>query len=356
MIFLGIETSCDETSVALVDDQRRVLAQQTRSQLDEHLRFGGVVPEIAARAHLLYLPRMVEAVMREAGMGWDRINGIAATIGPGLMGGLLVGAIYGRSLALARGIPFHPVNHLEGHALTARLTDDIEFPYLLLLVSGGHTALINVRGVGDYQMLGETRDDAAGECFDKCAKLLGLGWPGGPALEKLAAQSTGQFKFDLPHPMKHHASADFSFSGLKTAVRQIVRGNDFKDEMRADLAAAVQTTIAKTIAERTERALKIVDKDFIEMVGTGNASSEQKKRSRYFSALVAAGGVAANGELRSRLMRLVQLHKTMQFIAPPIALCTDNAAMIAWAAIERARANIAYPANAAPRPRWPLAA
>lgn len=335
MLMLGIETSCDETSVALVDDQRRILAQQTRSQLDEHLRFGGVVPEIAARAHLLYLPRMVAAVMAEAGVTWDQVNGIAATIGPGLMGGLLVGAIYGRSLALARGILFHPVNHLEGHALTARLTDDVQFPYLLLLVSGGHTALINVRGVGDYQMLGETRDDAAGECFDKCAKLLGLGWPGGPALEKLAAQSTGQFKFDLPHPMKHHASADFSFSGLKTAVRQIVRDDDFNDVMRADLAAAVQSAIAETLADRTAQGFKL---------------SDQKP-----TALVVAGGVAANQTIRSKLTTLAA-KQGVQFIAPPIALCTDNAAMIVWAAIERARANIAYPANAAPRPRWPLAA
>ncbi|HRJ12586.1 MAG TPA: tRNA (adenosine(37)-N6)-threonylcarbamoyltransferase complex transferase subunit TsaD, partial [Alphaproteobacteria bacterium] len=192
MLMLGIETSCDETSVALVDDARRILAQITRSQLDEHISFGGVVPEIAARAHLQYLPRMVAEVMAQTKTDWTDVTGIAATVGPGLIGGLLVGATYGRSLALARGIPFHPVNHLEGHALTARLTDDVQFPYLLLLVSGGHTALLDVRGVGDYEMLGETRDDAAGECFDKCAKLLGLGWPGGPALEKLAATATGK--------------------------------------------------------------------------------------------------------------------------------------------------------------------
>ncbi|HCM84335.1 MAG TPA: tRNA (adenosine(37)-N6)-threonylcarbamoyltransferase complex transferase subunit TsaD, partial [Rhodospirillaceae bacterium] len=286
MLMLGIETSCDETSVALVDDARRILAQITRSQLDEHISFGGVVPEIAARAHLQYLPRMVAEVMAQTKTDWTDVTGIAATVGPGLIGGLLVGATYGRSLALARGIPFHPVNHLEGHALTARLTDDVQFPYLLLLVSGGHTALLDVRGVGDYEMLGETRDDAAGECFDKCAKLLGLGWPGGPALEKLAATATGKFKFELPRPMLGHASADFSFSGLKTAVRQIARSENFTDAMRADLAAAVQTAIADTLADRTAQAIKI---------------SGPK-----LTALVVAGGVAANQAIRQRLLQLAQ--------------------------------------------------
>lgn len=333
MLVLGIETSCDETSVALVDGARRIHAQITRSQLDEHIRFGGVVPEIAARAHLQYLPRMVAEVMAEAKADWKDINGIAATIGPGLMGGLLVGAVYGRSLGLARGLQFYPVNHLEGHALTARLTDDAQFPYLLLLVSGGHTALLNVRGVGDYETLGETRDDAAGECFDKCAKLLGLGWPGGPALEKLATQATGKYQFELPRPMLGHASADFSFSGLKTAVRQIARSEKFTDDQRADLAAAVQNTIAATLSDRVKQ---------------GFALAGEK-----FTALVVAGGVAANQVIRHQLQQLAA-KAGAAFIAPPIALCTDNAAMIAWAAIERARAGIAYPQDSAPRPRWPL--
>ena len=335
MLVLGIETSCDETSVALVDSAARIHAQITRTQLAEHQKFGGVVPEIAARAHLQYLPAMLAECMAEAGADWKNISGIAATIGPGLMGGLLVGATYGRALATAKNIPFYPVNHLEGHALTARLSGGAEFPYLLLLVSGGHTAIFSVRGVGDYARLGETRDDAAGECFDKCAKLLGLGWPGGPALEQLAARAPGKFKFDLPRPMLGSASADFSFSGLKTAVRQIVRGISFTDEMRADLAAAAQIAIAETLADRTAAAFKI---------------SGQK-----FTALVVAGGVAANQTIRTALMAVAAQQNTT-WIAPPLALCTDNAAMIAWAAIERARANIAYPEGERARPRWPLAA
>jgi len=333
MLILGIETSCDETSVALVDDRREIRAQITRSQLDEHVRFGGVVPEIAARAHLEYLPRMTAQVMADAGVVWAEIDGIAATVGPGLMGGLLVGATYGRALATARGLPFYPVNHLEGHALTARLTDDAQFPYLLLLVSGGHTALIAVRGVGEYETLGETRDDAAGECFDKCAKLLGLGWPGGPALEKLAAGARGEFRFDLPHPMIGAAHADFSFSGLKTAVRQVVRREGFADAQRADLARAAQNAIAVTLADRTRRAFQL--------------------SAQTFTALVVAGGVAANQTVRAALQKLADEMK-VAFIAPPIALCTDNAAMIAWTAIERVRAGVAYPADTKPRPRWPL--
>jgi N6-L-threonylcarbamoyladenine synthase len=333
MLILGIETSCDETSVALVDDERKIHAEITRSQLDEHLRFGGVVPEIAARAHLQYLPRMVADVLAQANMDFKLLDGIAATIGPGLMGGLLVGGVYGRALAVARGVPFYPVNHLEGHALTARLTDDAKFPYLLLLVSGGHTALLHVRGVGEYEMLGDTRDDAAGECFDKCAKLLGLGWPGGPALEKLAALAAGEFKFDLPRPMYGASHADFSFSGLKTAVRQIARKENFIVEMGADLAAAAQTAIAETLVDRVQQAMKI---------------SKAK-----CTALVVAGGVAANKTIRAKL-QIIAAQQNMDFIAPPVALCTDNAAMIAWAAIERQRTGMAYPADEKPRPRWPL--
>jgi len=340
MLILGIETSCDETSVALVDDARtescrtlHIRAQITRSQLDEHQIFGGVVPEIAARAHLQYLPRMTAQIMVDAGTAWDDITGIAATIGPGLIGGLLVGATYGRALALARGVPFYPVNHLEGHALTARLTDDAQFPYLLLLVSGGHTALIAVHNVGQYEMLGETRDDAAGECFDKCAKLLGLSWPGGPALEKLAQTARGEFKFDLPLPMHGQLHADFSFSGLKTAVRQIIRAEKFSNAQKPDLAAATQNAITRVLADRTRQAFKV---------------SKEK-----FTALVVAGGVAANQTVRVALTQVAQENR-LDFIAPPLALCTDNAAMIAWAAIERERAGISYPAETRPLPRWPL--
>jgi len=335
MLLLGIETSCDETSVALVDGERQIRAQLTRSQLTEHVRFGGVVPEIAARAHLQYLPRMVAECLREAKADWTYINGIAATVGPGLMGGLLVGAVYGRGLAFARSLPFYPINHLEGHALTARLTDDAKFPYLLLLISGGHTAAISVRGVGDYHTLGETRDDAAGECFDKCAKLLGLGWPGGPALEQLAAAAPGKYRFDLPHPMRGARHADFSFSGLKTAVRQIVRAPDFTDDQKLDLAAAAQTAIAETLSDRVSQAFKLSPK--------------------IFTALVVAGGVAANQTVRAALMKTAE-QNCVGFITPPLALCTDNAAMIAWAAMERVHANLILPPDLHSRPRWPLSA
>ncbi len=330
---MGIETSCDETSVALVDDARHIRAVLTRTQLTEHQKFGGVVPEIAARAHLEYLPRMLAEAMAEANASWNDISGIAATVGPGLMGGLLVAATYGRALATARGLPFYPTNHLEGHALTARLTNDATFPYLLLLVSGGHTALFAVRGVGDYHILGETRDDAAGECFDKCAKLLGLGWPGGPALEKLATSATGKYHFTLPHPMKGQHHADFSFSGLKTAVRQIVRAETFTDDMRADLAHATQQAIAETLADRVATAFHMTHEKF--------------------TALIVAGGVAANQTVRTALTSVANQNH-VEWIAPPIAFCTDNAAMIAWAAIERARAGISYPADTRARPRWPL--
>ncbi|GAB4198484.1 MAG: tRNA (adenosine(37)-N6)-threonylcarbamoyltransferase complex transferase subunit TsaD [Thalassobaculales bacterium] len=327
MVVLGIETSCDETAVALVDDRRRVLSQALRSQLAEHAPFGGVVPEVAARAHIDHLPALVEKAMADAGLGWPAVDAIAATAGPGLIGGVMVGCTLGKALALARGIPFVAVNHLEGHALTVRLTDAVGFPYLLLLVSGGHCQLLRVEGLGRYRRLGTTIDDAVGECFDKAAKLIGLPQPGGPAIERAAAAGDPA-AVPLPRPMLGREGCDFSFSGLKTAVRLAAE----KGARPEDLAASLQAAIADVIAERTGRAL------------AGSAG---------MTALVAAGGVAANRAIRARLAALAEAHG-LPFVAPPAALCTDNAAMIAWAGLERLQAGLVSPLDFAPRPRWPL--
>ncbi len=333
MIILGIETSCDETSVALLNDKRKILAQHTFSQTAAHQIYGGVVPEVAARLHLQHLPDFTRDILKTANLQLADIDAIAATIGPGLMGGLLVGATYGRAMALAAGKQFIPVNHLEAHALTARLTHKVAFPYLLLLVSGGHTALIWVAGVGDYKQLGTTRDDAAGEAFDKTAKLMGLPWPGGPALETLAKQAANPKRFTLPRPMLGAAHCDFSFSGLKTAVRHAVITQNLQANDFPDLAAATQSAIADTLADRVSAALKMLN--------------------RPISTLVVAGGVAANQTVRTTLQGVAD-RTGAAFVAPPIALCTDNAAMIAWCALERLQAGCAMPANLPARPRWPL--
>ena len=336
MLVLGIESSCDETAVAIVRDDRKVLASLVSSQISEHAPYGGVVPEIAARAHLRQLEPMIDAALRQTGLGLSAMDAVAATAGPGLIGGLMVGVMYAKAMAAARSVPFLAINHLEGHALTARLTDDVAFPYLLLLVSGGHTQLLLVCGVGDYRRLGTTIDDAAGEAFDKSAKLLGLGFPGGPALETLARGGHAA-RFSLPRPMKGRAGCDFSFSGLKTAVRQAAQGLRSDDvAARADLAAAVQTAIADCLADRTRNAVRMA-----------RASHAGLAR------LVVAGGVAANGAVREALARLCA-EEQLNFVAPPLALCTDNAAMIAWAGIERRRLGLESPLDFAPRPRWPL--
>jgi len=337
MIVLGIETSCDETAAALVDGERRVLANVVLSQLDEHRPYGGVVPEVAARAHLQHLDRLVRQALDEAGVGLDRVDGIAATGGPGLIGGVIVGVMTAKAMAAVRGLPFMAVNHLEGHALTARLTDGVEFPYLLLLVSGGHCQLLVVEGVGHYRRLGTTIDDAVGEAFDKSAKLLGLGYPGGPLMEKAAARATDPGRFDLPVPMKGRPGCDFSFSGLKTAVRRHAEQlGTPSDADVADLAAAFHAAVADSLEDRCARAIKA----FREMHPQGRT-------------LVVAGGVAANGYLRARLSALAE-KRGLSFVAPPMALCTDNAAMIAWAGLERLRLGLTDGMDFAPRPRWPL--
>ncbi|MGH7122781.1 MAG: tRNA (adenosine(37)-N6)-threonylcarbamoyltransferase complex transferase subunit TsaD [Stellaceae bacterium] len=340
MQILGIETSCDETAVAIVGDQTpRIRANLVLSQLAEHQRFGGIVPEVAARAHLAHLDRLVGRALAEAGVGWDGLDGIAATGGPGLIGGVMVGVMLAKSVALARSLPFLAVNHLEGHALTARLTDDVPFPFLLLLVSGGHCQLLIVEGVGRYLRLGTTVDDAAGECFDKGAKLLGLGFPGGPAIER-AATKGDPARFPLPRPLKGRPGCNFSFSGLKTALREIVvakgGASALSEHEVADLSASLQAAISESLVERASHAIRM----FQQQHPAG-------------SHLVVAGGVAANRTLRDALAGLATRHG-LAFVAPPAALCTDNGAMIAWAGLERLKAGLVDSLDFAPRPRWPL--
>ena len=335
MIVLGIETSCDETAVGIVTGDRRILANRIASQLAAHQPYGGVVPEIAARAHLQHLDRLVRDALTESGLELAQIDGIAATCGPGLIGGVMVGAMFGKAVAAARKLPFIAVNHLEAHALTARLTHDVAFPFLLLLISGGHCQLLLARGVGAFDLLGETVDDAVGECFDKTAKLLGLSYPGGPEIEILA-RSGDASRLKLPLPLLDQDNCDFSFSGLKTAVRQLVeRAPPVDDHFRADLAASLQRTIAAILAAKTARALRI--------------TQHQKP-----TALVVAGGVAANLALRAALIATATDYG-LSLIAPPVTLCTDNGVMIAWAGLEHLRLGMTDGLDVAARPRWPLA-
>ncbi len=335
-LILGLETSCDETAAALVADDRRILAQALLSQTREHAPFGGIVPEIAARSHLAHLDRLVADTFAKAGRGWGDIDAIAATTGPGLIGGVIVGATFGKAAALARGVPFVGINHLEGHALSARLVGDVPFPYLLLLVSGGHCQLLGVTGVGRYKLLGTTLDDAVGEAFDKVAKLLDLDYPGGPAIEKLAHLGNPK-RFALPRPLMGRAGCDFSFAGLKTAVRLLVeKHRPLDDSARADIAACFQAAVADTLADRTANAAR----EFC-------AAFPQARH------LVVAGGVAANKTLGLRLAKTAAKFG-LELVAPPPALCTDNAAMIAWAGLERFRLGLASPLDMACRPRWPL--
>jgi len=339
MLVLGIESSCDETAAALVASDRRILADIIRAQLAEHRPFGGIVPEIAARSHLEHLDGLIKTAMEKAGIGFADLDAVAATGGPGLIGGVIVGVMMGKAIALAHKKPFIAVNHLEGHALTARLTDDVAFPYLLLLVSGGHCQLLLVKGVGKYQRLGATIDDAAGEAFDKAAKLLDLGFPGGPAIAK-AALAAPKPVVDLPRPMLGRPDCNFSFSGLKTALRQRVEALTGKGQldaaMRANLAAGFEAAIVDCLIDRTKNAIGLAR---IEAPG--------------FNSLVVAGGVGANLRLRRALGELAA-GQGLALVAPPPALCTDNAAMIAWAGIEHLRRGETSPLDFAPRPRWPL--
>ena len=337
ILILGIESSCDETAAALVRGDRHILADVVLSQLDEHRPYGGVVPEIAARSHLEHVDKLVAEAMRRAEISFSDLDAIAATGGPGLIGGVLVGVATAKAIALATNKPFLAVNHLEGHALTARLTHCLDFPYLLLLASGGHCQLLAVLGVGDYRRLGSTMDDAAGEAFDKVAKMIGLGYPGGPLVERAAANGDPT-RFALPRPMKGRPGCDFSFSGLKTAVRLQVEAlpQPLTDQDKSDLAASFQAALSDSIADRTRRAIALFRQSWPQ--GT---------------TMVVAGGVAANRALRDMLIK-VTAEAGFTFLAPPLNLCTDNAAMIAWAGVERFRLGLVDGLDFAPRPRWPL--
>lgn len=343
MIILGIETSCDETAVAIVSADKAVRANLVLSQIQEHEAFGGVVPEIAARAHIDHLDALIRAALAEARLTFKNLSGIAATSGPGLIGGVLVGMMTGKAIAAASGLPFIAVNHLEGHALTPRLTNDLEFPYLLLLVSGGHTQILVAEGVGRYRLWGQTLDDAAGECFDKSAKLMGLPFPGGPHVQAVAAQckdaKTAPEQFPLPRPMMGRKELDFSFSGLKTAVRLHVEKmpKPLSEDDKAALCFSLQTAIADVLADRCGRALK-------KFIGEYQPPTPT---------LVVSGGVAANTGVRTALQSLAEKHKA-RFLAPPVSLCSDNAAMIAWAGVERLRLGLTDGLDFKARPRWPL--
>ena len=328
-IILGLESSCDETAAALVTSERRVLAHKLLGQEAAHAPYGGVVPEIAARAHVEALMPLIEATLNEGGTSLDAIDAVAATAGPGLIGGVMVGLVTGKALAMAAGKPLIAVNHLEGHALSPRLSSpDLIFPYLLLLISGGHCQILEVRGVGDYRRLATTIDDAAGEAFDKTAKLLGLGHPGGPAVERAASQGDPQAT-PLPRPLLGSAEPHFSFAGLKSAVMRAVQAKTWAPQ---DIAASFQQAVLDCILDRTERALRLAERP---------------------SALVVAGGVAANLAIRSGLQSLAHRYD-LAFVAPPLWLCTDNAAMIGWAGVERYAAGLTDPLDVPARPRWPL--
>jgi N6-L-threonylcarbamoyladenine synthase len=329
-VVLGIESSCDETAAALVGSDRRIIAQHIASQDEQHAPYGGVVPEIAARAHVERLAPMIEAVMREGGMALSQLDAIAATAGPGLIGGVMVGLVSAKALAMAADVPLLAINHLEGHALSPRLANaGLSFPYALLLVSGGHCQILRVDGVGRYRRMATTIDDALGEAFDKTAKVLGLGFPGGPAVERLAREGD-PCTVALPRPLLGSAEPHFSFAGLKSAV---LRARERGDHADADIAASFQQAALDCVIDRLDRALD---------------------RMPDAPALVVAGGVAANRSIRTALEQLA-CRRGLRFSAPPPALCTDNAAMIAWAGCERLAIGApADPLDVAARPRWPL--
>ena len=344
---LGIESSCDETSAAIVDSNRNILSHIIYSQIPEHQKFGGVVPELAARAHILAIDEVIKQTLAKAGKTIDDIDVIAATAGPGLIGGVLVGWMAATGIAQATGKPLIAVNHLEGHALVPRLhasnasgTDgdtSVDFPYLLMLASGGHCQILLVRGVGQYEMIGQTLDDSAGEAFDKVAKMLGLGYPGGPIVDK-RAQNGNPRAFKFPRPLCDKPGCDFSFSGIKTAARTFLDKNPepHSDEFIDDFCASFQASVVDCITNRLENAMR-----------------DERVMNAMPKTLVVAGGVAQNSALRAAMENLAKKHD-MIFAAPPLNLCTDNGAMIAWAGIENWRIGNIVHEPIAPRPRWPL--
>ena len=339
MIVLGIESSCDETAAAIVSDKREILGESLLSQ-EEHKAFGGVVPEIAARSHLEHIDEIIELCVKRAGIKLEDVDAIAASSGPGLIGGVVVGVMAAKALALALNKPFVAVNHLEGHALAARLTSDVRYPYLLLLVSGGHCQILVVKDVGEYERLGTTIDDAAGEAFDKVAKMLGLGYPGGPMIEKMAAVGNPD-RFVLPRPLIGSGDCNLSFSGLKTAVRKIIESYSedgsiehaiMRKREAADICAAFQDCLTRKLAK---------------------AIAYFKQNYPQGKDLVVSGGVAANAFLRGKLKELADKNG-LEFSAPPIRFCTDNGVMIAWAGLERFAKGYVNDLDFKPRPRWPL--
>ncbi|MCL6719299.1 tRNA (adenosine(37)-N6)-threonylcarbamoyltransferase complex transferase subunit TsaD [Enterobacter ludwigii] len=332
MRVLGIETSCDETGIAIYDDEKGLLANQLYSQVKLHADYGGVVPELASRDHVRKTVPLIQAALKEAGLSSTDIDAVAYTAGPGLVGALLVGATVGRSLAFAWDVPAIPVHHMEGHLLAPMLEDNPPaFPFVALLVSGGHTQLISVTGIGKYELLGESIDDAAGEAFDKTAKLLGLDYPGGPMLSKIASQGT-EGRFVFPRPMTDRPGLDFSFSGLKTFAANTIRNNDDSEQTRADIARAFEDAVVDTLMIKCKRALE----------KTG------------FKRLVMAGGVSANRTLRAKLAQMMQKRGGEVFYARP-EFCTDNGAMIAYAGMVRLNAGATADLSVSVRPRWPLA-
>ena len=340
MVVLGIETTCDETAAAVVerseDGTGKILSNVVLSQIQEHAVFGGVVPEIAARAHVEALDQIIARAMADAGHTYSSIDGVAAAAGPGLIGGVIVGLTTAKAIALVNGKPLMAINHLEAHALTTRLTASTPFPYCLFLASGGHTQILAVRGVGDYSLLGTTIDDAIGEAFDKTAKLLGLGYPGGPQVEREAARGNAT-RFSLPRPMHGRAEPDFSLSGLKTALRlEAEKVAPLADEDVADLCASFQQAVVDVIHDRLRAGIKLF-----------------REREGAPTALVAAGGVAANQAIRKILQR-VAFEFGINLVVPPAELCTDNGAMIAWAGAERLALGLTDSLDIAPRARWPL--
>ena len=334
-LILGVESSCDETAAAVICSERGLLSSIVASQDDAHRPYGGVVPEIAARAHMSVIDRIIDRAVEDAGVDYQQLAGIAATSGPGLIGGVITGLMAAKGLASALSVPLIPVNHLEGHAVSARLTEDCPYPFLLLLVSGGHSQLIAVEGLGNYQRLGSTIDDAAGEAFDKTAKVMGLGFPGGPQVERWA-KSGDPTAVKLPRPLLDRDSCDFSFAGLKTAVARAFEASDKSDAAKADLAASFQRAVADCLADRTARAMR-------------RFAQDREGELRF----VVAGGVAANTELRARLSETAEANG-FRALYPPLKFCGDNAAMIAQAGLERMQAGLTGTLDAPARPRWPL--
>ena len=340
---LGIETSCDETAASVVrglpPGPGAILSNVVLGQASAHRPYGGVVPEIAARAHVEFLDGVIDQALEEAGVALADVDAVAATAGPGLIGGVMVGLVSAKGLALASGKPLIAVNHLEAHALSARLSAGLDFPFLLLLISGGHCQLMAAEAVGRYRLYGATIDDAVGEAFDKTAKLLGLPYPGGPQIEALALKGRPG-KFSLPRPMLGREGADFSFSGLKTAVRQVVKeGGPLGESGKAALAADFQAAVVDVLVDRVRSAIQSFRTEF---GGTSNVFP-----------LVAAGGVAANSAIRAALQQTCD-QEGFLLILPPVPLCTDNGAMVAWAGLERFAIGSTDRLDAPPRARWPL--